>query len=113
MTNNELSELEIKLYNATFKFLDMVVKEENYNGALDVVIRKNLESDKYGTYIGIRSNLSEKISHNCSLKYYENYRNQEGVKINFEGQSKEKPYNKKYREFIIKEIPECGEMELK
>ena len=110
---NEISELEIKLYNATLKFLNMIVNEEKYNGALDAIIHKNLESDKYGVRIGIKSNLSEEICHNCSLKYYENYRNQYGVKIIFEGSTEEKPYNKIYREYILKEIPECEKMELK
>jgi len=109
----EISELEIKLYNITLKFLNMIVNEKKYNGALDAIIHKNLESDKYGVRIGIKSNLSEERRYNCSLKYYENYRNQYGVKILFGCSTEEKSYNKKYREYILKEIPECEKMELK
>ncbi len=110
MTDNKLSELEIKLYNATIKFLDNIVEEEKYNGVLDAVIRKS--EDKYGTCIGLQSCIPEKINHNCSLKYYENYKNLGEIKINFGIPTESPPYNKKYREFILNEIPECKEMEL-
>lgn len=104
MTAKSLSKLELKLYNSTIKFLDEI-KKEKYLGDIYAVIKKS--KNKYGTDIGIQSYTSETKNYLCSLKLCEFL---ERASILFAKGSKLKPYDKKYRKFILDETKEIKEI---
>ncbi len=104
MKNKQLSDLEIKLYNATIKFLNKL-REEKTNPLkanpleYSVTLSKSIGNK---TYIGIH----HYVLPDLSLTLYENS-GKTRVCFTPAISGTGSPEKDEYKEFILKEVPEC------